>query len=59
MKTLKLYSHEFTCPSDGRYRPDLINLINGNEEQSQIEKEKLEVRQREDRKLRAKYANKI
>ena len=32
------------------------NLINGNEEQSQIEKEKLEVRQREDRKLRAKYA---
>lgn len=27
------------------------NLINGNEEQSQIEKEKLEVRQREDRKL--------
>ena len=56
MKTLNLYSHEFTCPSDGRYRPDLINLINGNEEQSQIEKEKLEVRQREDRKLRAQYA---
>ena len=27
------------------------SLINGNEEQSQIEKEKLEVRQREDRKL--------
>ncbi len=27
------------------------NLINGNEEQRQIEKEKLEVRQREDRKL--------
>ena len=56
MKSLNLYSHEFTCPSDGRFRPDLINLINGNEEQSQIEKEKLEVRQREDRKLRAKYA---
>ena len=57
MKTLKLFSHEFTLPSDGRFRPDLINLIAGKEEQSQIEKEKLEVRQRRDRKLRAKYAN--
>ena len=57
-KTLKLYSHEFTAPSDGRFRPDLINSINGNEEQSQVEKEKLEVRQRQDRKLRADYANK-
>ena len=57
MKTLKLFSHEFTLPSDGRFRPDLINLIDGKEEQSQIEKEKLEVRQRQDRKLRAKYAN--
>ena len=57
MKTLKLFSHEFTLPSDGRFRPDLINLIEGNEDQSQIEKEKLEVRQRQDRKLRAKYAN--
>ena len=58
MKTLKLFSHEFTLPSDGRFRPDLINLIEGNEEQSQIEKEKLEVRQRQDRKLRANYMNK-
>ena len=57
MKTLNLFSHEFTLPSDGRFRPDLINLINGNEEQSQEEKEKLEVRQRQDRKLRAKYAS--
>ena len=56
MKTLKMYSHEFTLPSDGRFRPDLISLIDGNEEQSQIEKEKLEVRQRVDRKLRANYA---
>jgi len=56
MKSLNLFSHEFTLPSDGRFRPDLINLINGNEEQSQIEKEKLEVRQRQDRKLRAQYA---
>ena len=58
MKTLKLFSHEFTLPSDGRFRPDLINLIEGNEDQSQIEKEKLEVRQRQDRKLRADYMNK-
>ena len=58
MKTLKLFSHEFTLPSDGRFRPDLINLIEGNEEQSQIEKEKLEIRQRQDRKLRANYMNK-
>ena len=58
MKTLKLFSHEFTLPSDGRFRPDLINLIEGNEDQSQIEKEKLEVRQRQDRKLRANYMNK-
>ena len=57
-KTLKLYSHAFTLQSDGRFRPDLLNLIMGNEEQSQIEKEKLEVRQRQDRKLRADYANK-
>ena len=58
LKTLKLFSHEFTLPSDGRFRPDLINLIEGNEDQSQIEKEKLEVRQRQDRKLRANYMNK-
>ena len=55
IKTFKVFSHEFTLPSDGRFRPDLINLINGNEEQSQIEKENLEVRQREDRKLRKEY----
>ena len=58
IKTFKLFSHQFTLPSDGRYRPDLINLIEGNEEQSQIEKEKLEVRQRVDRKLRKEYFKK-
>ena len=57
-KGLTAFKHEFTCPSDGRYRPDLINLINGNEDQSQIEKEKLEARQREDRKLRAEWSKK-
>ena len=58
IKTYKLFSHEFTLPSDGRFRPDLVNLITGNEEQSQIEKENLEVRQRQDRKLRKEYADK-
>ena len=54
-KGFTVFSHKFTLPSDGRYRGDLINLIKGNQEQSQIEKEKLEVRQRQDRKLRADY----
>ena len=58
IKTYKVFSHEFTLPSDGRFRPDLVNLITGNEEQSQIEKENLEVRQRQDRKLRKEYADK-
>ena len=52
------YSHKFTLPSDGRFREDLINLIKGNQEQSQIEKEKLEVAQIQDRKLRAEYSKK-
>ena len=43
-------------PSDGRYRGDLINLIKGDQEKSQTEKENLEVRQRKDRKLRADYS---
>ena len=58
MKTFNIFSHEFTLPSDGRFRPDLIYLINNNEEQSQIEKEKLEENQRRDRKLRAEYGKK-
>ena len=55
MTTFNLFSHEFTIPSDGRFRPDLINLIKGNEEESQKEKEILEEKQRRDRKLRAEY----
>ena len=55
VKSFTVYSHPFTLPSDGRYRGDLINLIKGDQEQSQVEKEKLEVRQRQDRKLRAEY----
>ncbi len=55
-KAFTVYSHEFIMPSDGRYRGDLINLIKGDQEKSQTEKENLEVRQRKDRKLRADYA---
>ena len=54
-KAFTVYSHEFKVPSDGRFRGDLINLINGDQEKSQTEKENLEVRQRKDRKLRADY----
>ena len=55
-KSFNIYSHDFILPSDGRFRGDLINLIKGDKEKSQEEKEKLEVRQRQDRKLRANYA---
>ena len=54
-KSLTIFSHEFTLPSDGRYREDLINLIKGNQEQSQSEKEKLENIEKQDKKLREKY----
>ena len=55
-KGFTVYSHEFVLPSDGRFREDLICLIKGDKEKSQEEKEKLEIRQRQDRKLRAEYA---
>ena len=50
---LTVFSQKFTCPSDGSFREDLIYLIKDDLERSQIEKEKLEVKQRKDRKLRA------
>ena len=55
---LTIFSQEFTCPSDGSFREDLIYFIKDDQERSQIEKEKLEVRQRKDRKLRAEYLKK-
>lgn len=58
-KGLTLFSHEFTCPSDGSFREDLIYLIKNDQEKSQVEKEKLEVRQRKDRKLRVEYKEKF
>ena len=50
------YDENMMLPSDGSLRPDLQNFIQGNMDASQNEKEKLEVKQREDRKLRAKWA---
>ena len=52
---LSKYEIGYMLPSDGRKRMDLIKLIDRDEEQSQIEKEKLEVLQRKDRKLRADW----
>ena len=45
-------------PSDGSLRTDLQCLMKGKEDASQKEKESLEVRQRNDRKLRAEWAKK-
>lgn len=56
-KAFKIFTHDFILPSNGTQRDDLKKLIEGNEEESQVEKEKLEVRQRKDRKLRADYMN--
>ena len=58
IKGLPVYSPEFLCPSDGSFREDLIYFIKDDQERSQMEKEKLEVRQRKDRKLRAEYKEK-
>ena len=54
-----MFCNEYTCPSDGSFREDLIYLIKDDQEKSQIEKEKLEIRQRKDRKLREEYKLKI
>ena len=53
---LTMYHDEnMMLPSDGSVRSDLICFIKGDIDSSQKEKEGLEVRQREDRKLRAKW----
>ena len=52
------HDEHLMLPSDGSLRPDLQSFTKGNEEESQKEKEKLEVKQREDRKLRAEWAKK-
>ena len=54
---LTMYHDEnLMCPSDGSLRTDLQCFIKNNIDASQKEKERLEVKQREDRKLRAKWA---
>ena len=56
---LTMYHDEnYRLPSDGSLRTDLLCLEKDKEDASQKEKERLEVRQREDRKLRAEWANK-
>ena len=50
------YDENMMLPSDGSLRTDLKCFIQGNMDASQKEKERLEVKQREDRKLRAKWA---
>ena len=52
------HDEQLMLPSDGSLRTDLQCFIKGKEDISQKEKEKLEVRQREDRKLRAEWAKK-
>ena len=46
MKTLNVFTYEYTIPSDGRFWLDLINLIDWNEEKNQTEKEILKERKR-------------
>ena len=56
---LTMYHDEnMMLPSDGSLRTDLQCFAKGNEEASQKEKERLEEKQRADRKLRAKWAKK-
>ena len=58
-KVLTMYHDEDKMlPSDGSLRTDLQCFNKGLEDESQKEKERLEVRQRDDRKLRAKWAKK-
>ena len=56
---LTMYHDEnMMLPSDGSLRTDLQCFAKGNEEASQKEKDRLEEKQRADRKLRAKWAKK-
>ena len=58
-KVLTMFHDEkYMCPSDGSLRTDLQCLIKDKEDASQKEKERLEVRQRQDRKLREEWDKK-
>jgi hypothetical protein len=47
---------EYTLPSDSTFREDLNFFLKDDEENAQIMKEKMEERQRTDRKLREPYS---
>ena len=57
-KLFTIYETGYILPSDGRKREDYIELVKGNIDKAQEEKERLENLQRYDRKLRADYAKK-
>ena len=58
-KYLTMFHDEnLMLPSDGSLRTDLLCFQKGKEDASQKEKERLEGRQRDDRKLRSNYAAK-
>lgn len=54
-----MYKMDFILPSDSSFREDLINFIKGDEVNAQKFKEGLEEKQRNDRKLRSNYLEKI
>ena len=53
-KLIQMYHYGYLCPSDSSLRPDLINLLKGDQEKSQIEKEKIESDEEKDQNLRKK-----
>ena len=57
-KLLNMYPVGYSLPSDGRKRLDYIEFAKDNVEKAQVEKEKLEVLQRNDRKLRKEWMEK-
>jgi len=48
----KVVNVDNPLPSDSKFREDLTELLNGNEVKAEEEKDRLEVLQRRDRKLR-------
>ena len=50
-----MYKLIYTLPSDSMFREDLKLYLKNNEKSAQEQKEKLEVLQRKDRKLRESY----
>ena len=53
-KLIQMYHYGYLCPSDSSLRPDLINLLKGDQEKNQIEKEKIESDEEKDKNLRKK-----